>query len=873
MMTISKSTLGAGLLATTALAITIAPLPAAAQTSDIAARYDLPAQALADTLRMIARISGREILFDEATVQGRRAPTLAGRMTLEQALQAAIAGSGLVAERHGGAVLIRPQPPRANGRQTTPAEGPTTDSEVTVTGTRIRGAGSPSPVILSTRRSLEQAGVTDLTGFSRMLPQNFTGGQNPGVAGGGDQGGQSNINNSTTLNLRGLGPDATLTLINGHRLAYDALVQGVDISAIPLAAIERIEVIADGASALYGSDAVGGVVNLRLRRDYDGVQASARFGASTDGGNVQQQYGAVTGARWASGGFMIAADHSHNTPIDAIDRDYARTLNGSQTLIAEQSQWSAVLAGHQRLAAGLTFELDAQFADRRMRKSNAFLATTDAFTNGLVNRPVVRSFALTPSLRLALPGRWEASLEATHAQSRTDIRSRRFIGGAETPQRLIYENRLTNIEANAEGPLIGLPGGDARLAIGGGYRTFLLDVDTRQTVGGVVRVTRDATERRESLFAYGEVSLPLVGPRNRMPLIEDLRLSAALRYEHYAGIDEVVTPKLGLVYAPYRDLTLKLSWGKSFKIPTLNQVNQIRDGALFLGSRFAPQPVPPLAAGTTVLLLTGGNPDLAAERATTWTATLELRPVDGLRIEASWFDIDYRGRIASPVSDFFASLANPAYAQFITFNPGTDVVNALIATLPLGLSNQSGQPFDPAQVAAIIDTSLRNTARERARGIDIQAEYRIDLGADRLLLTAAASRLDADRQLSAGQAVLSRAGLIFTPPHWRARGGASWEREGVQVSAFVNHAGSTRDDRFTTPGRVGAFTTLDVSAAVRTTTQDGPFRNLEVRLSALNLLNAQPDRIRTSSAAQIPFDSTNQSPLGRFVSLTVTKSW
>lgn len=871
-MRISRLVLRTSLYSATALGTAAALLPVATHASEAGESYDLPAQGLADTLRAIARISGREILFDEAAVQVRHAPALKGRKTLEQALQMVLAGSGLVVEQRGGAVLIRAQPARGGAPRGARAEAQA-ESEVTVTGTRIRGADSPSPVIAVTRRSLEAAGVTDLAGFSRILPQNFTGGQNPGVAGGGDQGGQSNINNSTTLNLRGLGPDATLTLVNGHRLAYDALIQGIDVSAIPLAAIERIEVIADGASALYGSDAVGGVANIVLRRDYDGMQASIRFGASTDSGNVQQQYGLVTGARWDSGGFMIAADHSHNTPIDAIDRDYARTLNSSQTLIAQQSQWSAVLAGHQRLAESLTFEFDAQLAERAMRKSNAFLATSDASTNGLVNRPVVRSFAVTPSLRLALAAQWEASLELTHAESRTDIRSRRFIGGNETPQRLIYENRLTNIEANAEGALIGLPGGDARLAIGGGYRTFLLDIDATQTVGGVARVTRDATERRESLYAYGELSLPLVGPGNRIPLVEALRLSAALRYEHYAGIDEVATPKLGLVYAPHRDVTLKLSWGKSFKIPTLNQVNQIRDGALFLSSRFAPQPVPPLAAGTTVLLLTGGNPDLAAERATTWAATLELRPIDGLRIEASWFDVDYRGRIASPVSDFFASLANPAFAEFITFNPSAGRVTDLVATLPLGLSNQSGQAFDPAQVAAIIDTTLRNTARERARGVDIQAEYRIDLGADRLLLTAAASRLDADRQLSSGQAVLERAGVIFTPPHWRARGGASWERDGVQLSAFVNHAGSTRDDRFIAPGRVGAFTTFDVSAAIRTTTQDGPFRNLEVRLSALNLLNEKPDRILTTSAAQIPFDSTNQSPLGRFVSFILTKTW
>ena len=765
-MTISKGALRAGYLAAAAFCMGGALSSAAAQTVP-AIGYDLPGQPLGDTLRAIARAGDREILFAEETVRGRRAPPLRGTFTLEEAVRAALAGSDLIAEERDGALLIRTRP-RAAVQIPDEAES----QEIRVTGTRIRGAGSPSPVIVTTRQSLEEAGLADLAGFSRILPQNFTGGQNPGVAGGGDQGGQNNINNSTTLNLRGLGADATLTLINGHRLAYDALNQGVDISAIPLAAIDRIEVIADGASALYGSDAVGGVVNILLRRDYEGLQTTARFGASTDGGNVQQQYGAVTGARWASGGLMAALDYSHATPILAADRGYTRGIDGSQTLIAQQSQASAVLAGHQQLGAGITFELDAQFADRRARKANAFFATSDAFTSGLVNRPGVRSYAITPTLRLALPAAWQASFETTHSASRTEIRSRRFLNGVETPGLLVYENRLTNIEVNAEGPLLRLPGGQTRLAFGGGYRSFLLDIDTSQTVGGVVRTTRDATERRKSLFAYGELSVPVVGPGNRMSFVEALRLSAAVRYERYEGIDEVATPKLGLVYLPHRDVTLKLSWGRSFKIPTLNQVNQIRDGSLFAGNRFSPQPAPPLPTGSTVLLLSGGNPELDAERATTWTATLEFRPrvVEGLRIEASYFEIDYRGRIASPVSSFFSSLANPIYAGFIIRGPSRQQVLDLVAALPLGLTNQSGQPFDPGAVSAIIDAGLRNTARERARGLDLLADYRIDLGDDeRLLLTAAASYLDADRQLSPGQAVLERAGLIFTPPHWRGR--------------------------------------------------------------------------------------------------------
>src|SRR6185369_12943879 len=102
-----------------------------------------------------------------------------------------------------------------------------------------------------------------------------------------------NTGGASTLNLRGLGSGATLTLLNGHRLAYNVTNPAVDVSAIPLEAVERLEIVADGASALYGSDAVAGVANVVLKRDYAGLSTSARFGASTDGGNSQQQYSVV----------------------------------------------------------------------------------------------------------------------------------------------------------------------------------------------------------------------------------------------------------------------------------------------------------------------------------------------------------------------------------------------------------------------------------------------------------------------------------------------------------------------------------------------------------------------------------------------------
>ena len=844
--------------------VPISPVNAQAQA---ATDYDLPAQDLSETLRTIARTSGQEIIFADETVQGRKAPPIKGRLTVDEAVRAALAGNSLIAEHRSGALLIRKRS-EESPRSSTDAH----DSAITVTGTRIRGAGSASPVIVTTRRSLEQAGVSDLADFTRILPQNYTGGQNRGIAGGGEQGGQQNLNDSAALNLRGLGPDATLTLLNGHRLSYDALDQGVDISAIPLSAIDRIEVVADGASALYGSDAVAGVANIILRRDFDGLETTARIGGATSGGDFQQEYSLVGGRRWQSGGFMVALDHSSATAITAGQRDYTRSVDPSLFLTDRIRQTSGVLAAHQQIAPGLSLDLDGTAMNRTSLWQNPFFPTEDVRVSGIVSRNHVRSWAVTPTLRADL-GSWQAALSATAARSRTFLDANLYFDTAATNNHLLYADGLKGIEATAEGPLFALPGGDARLAIGGGLREISLHVNEQVTRGGQTDTTVDFTEKRSVRFAYGELSLPFVRPELGVPLVERLTLSAALRYEHWNQIAAVTTPKLGLVYQPSADVSLRATWGKSFKIPTLLQVNEVPQGQLLPGFIFAPPPQP---AGSPVLLLNGSASNLRPERATTWSGTIELTPraLPGLDLRATYFHVDYRDRIAAPLTSVLTVLYNPLYDDLIVYNPSAAEVDAAISTLPGGLVNQTGAPFDPSAVGAIINASIRNTERQRIHGVDLVADYHVDLGpGGKLLLTGAASYLESSQQLAANQPVIQLAGTIFNPPHWRARGGAVWESRRAGFSAFVNYLGRTTDNRFPTVETVGAFVTLDLNASLRTGTERGPFRNIEVRLSALNLLNQKPHFIRNASPEAAPYDSTNESPVGRFVGISLRKVW
>jgi len=124
-----------------------------------------------------------------------------------------------------------------------------------------------------------------------MIPQNFNGGASEStvisVTGGGNA---VNTVAGTGVNLRGLGNDSTLVLVNGHRVAPGNLFGNfVDISSIPLYAVERVEVVTDGASAIYGSDAVGGVVNIILGRNLDGAETRARYGRVTNGSTHERK--------------------------------------------------------------------------------------------------------------------------------------------------------------------------------------------------------------------------------------------------------------------------------------------------------------------------------------------------------------------------------------------------------------------------------------------------------------------------------------------------------------------------------------------------------------------------------------------------------
>jgi len=197
-------------------------------------------------------------------------------------------------------------------------------SQVTVTGTHIRGEAPVGAHLISfSRQDIERTGAPTIASFLKTLPQNFGGGPSEDTATIGREA-QSNAGEGTGINLRGLSAGATLVLINGRRLAPSGSeAMFTDISNIPLSAVEHIDFIADGSPALYGADAVGGVVNIELRRNYDGAESQGRYGSIGASSAGEQQFNHIIGGSLGSFRGMALYDFYSRDALPASTRAQA----------------------------------------------------------------------------------------------------------------------------------------------------------------------------------------------------------------------------------------------------------------------------------------------------------------------------------------------------------------------------------------------------------------------------------------------------------------------------------------------------------------------------------------------------------------------
>ncbi len=191
---------------------------------------------------------------------------------------------------------------------------------IEITGSRIKrvDAEGPSPVAVITLADIENSGDISVADLLRQSSYNQFGSFRQSTG--------SPAQSQATISLRGLGPSRTLVLLDGRRMAGSPTFgagSAQNLNVIPIAAVERIEILRDGASAIYGENAVGGVVNIIMRKDYEGLQISAEVGRPTQNGGDENAYSIVGGITSGKGNITFALDHSESEIIFDGDRSFS----------------------------------------------------------------------------------------------------------------------------------------------------------------------------------------------------------------------------------------------------------------------------------------------------------------------------------------------------------------------------------------------------------------------------------------------------------------------------------------------------------------------------------------------------------------------
>jgi len=203
-----------------------------------------------------------------------------------------------------------------------PAPAPAAEAgveQITVTGSAIRRRDliTPAPVSILDRVDMDASGFSSLGQILQNIPEQSAG-INVQFNNGGD--------GSTRINLRGLGTGRTLVLVNGRRFVPGGTGAdgSVDLNAVPSAIVDRIEILKDGASAIYGSDAISGVVNIITKKRFNGVDATVYTGATTHGDGFLYDLSATAGIGASNGGVVFSAGYYKQNDIFSGDRDWSK---------------------------------------------------------------------------------------------------------------------------------------------------------------------------------------------------------------------------------------------------------------------------------------------------------------------------------------------------------------------------------------------------------------------------------------------------------------------------------------------------------------------------------------------------------------------
>ena len=870
--------------------------PCLAQTSTapmIRAQTRIPAQELGSALKQFAKLDHIQVLYLTNDVKDLRTSGASGYLTADETLTRLLRGTDLkyryvdasaasiihVAKRQSatGHTTSAPEslhrPKAASDRNAVPEDessDPPTETirkvknasartkgaalqQVVVTGTHISGNSAiASPLITLDKESILESGATTLSQVLMTLPADFGGGpqqdslfSNQGLEA------QNNVSAASSINLHGFGAGETLVLLNGRRLPPADRTSITDASLIPVSLVDRIDVMPDGASAIYGSDAVGGVVNIITRRHFHGVEVRSTYGDATRGG-FDEFDGGVTGGLELSGGTLVF-DYSYRgqSPLDASARSFSAAVPSRTDLFPRQTTNALYSGGQFDLGSQASLVFDLYGSQRKFNE--AYNSFGQIYYWG---RSV--EFGTSTGIDVSLSDSWSTELYATLGKDQVTTSSMPAFS-----EHIGQWRR--SVESITQGRLWTGKQGTARIAFGASYRNETYDAEYSNSA-------LNTAPSRHVSAVFAELALPFVSPAQAIPMVRELALSLAGRYEHYSDFGHTADPMVGLVFSPLESLRMRGTFGRSFRAPTLFESRAFYEGDFLLS-----MPDPESPSGNTLVVLRGygANPSLKPETADTWTWGLDFHPswIRNGSLSATYYGVRINNRIDTALLGFDNLFPEEQYyPQLFDRNPDPAYVERLVATPwngNAGFLNLYG-PFQIPQVGAVIDDRFQNISTTESHGLDLSATFSAPIGPGDLRSTASVSKVFSfENRSGINVPPDSLLDTVGEPNSVRARASLSYALKAINLFAALNYVGDYQDTSGVTAIRIPSWTTLDLTADV----SPAALRGLTIRFSAINATDRSPPYVNAATfRLPLGYDPANATPVGRFISLSLIEA-
>lgn len=883
--------------------IALAMMPTAHAQEQIH-RFDIQQQPLSSALLVLGRQADLSVVAPTSLTMGKTGALVQGEMSVATALERLLADSGLtfvfvqsdavkIVTRQEQAALDLGQGSASGSDRASLNARLDANDRVIVTGTNIRGTQPTSSAVdIYSREDIAKSGATTTEQFVGKLPQNVS--TFSQYAPGANTAG-SNTDAVNSVDLRGLGVGTTLTLVNGRRISLSNGGRSADVSLIPAAALERVEVLSDGASAIYGSDAIGGVINFILRDDFEGAETRLSYGGVTSGGLRQTDASQTVGTVWAGGNALAAYNFHAASALETSDRPYSAAA-GPGYLTPVDTRHHLFLTGSQDLGDRLTLSADFGQSWRKVKNTYSNLSSP-VIANRTFNRYVSQTDQIFGSLAAEYRLTDDLLAEISGAYSEIDIdgfsslvRPNR-VPPTTTVSNFGTRNSQFDVMGKLGGALWALPGGDVRFSVGAGVleeefkgRSPITNVQSAGSLG------------RKSTYAFAEIWAPLIGPAQDVPLMHTLAFSLAARYTDYEDTSEAgpkrdfgdsIDPKVGFAWEPFDTLRLRGTYGRSFRAPSLTQLD--RTGGLhYLTNEIVG------GQNSILLAVTGyGETDLAPETAKTYTFGFDYSPDwdDGLRVSATYYNIDYTNRIDIAPIGGLNPFTTPTLLPDLIYRPPSEAfiedalreTRLLFNTTPVDITN-------PAAGAAtlyarpdvwVYDTRFKNLALSQQEGIDLNVSQDLATSWGNLNLGANLTHiLKYDKQGSGSSAVLPASDVPGGPANWRGRVNAGFSYGPTSATLGVNYV-----DAYANPSsaagrqKIDSWTTVDLALAYDFDRADGfsALQGTRFSLSVQNLFDADPPLLASGVGSNIVlpvgFDPANANPLGTLIVLGISKTW